>query len=102
MLAGNNNTGVIAQPNEETTICSWISDGSSYLIGFMGTGSFSGNFFLAIGDDVWYRYHTSPGNRTAYAADRGRKIPPGTEVTLKVLHDGLQAEKYYGTILGGE
>lgn len=101
MLAHNNKTGVIVQPNSETPVCSWISDGSSYLIGFTGCGSYTAEYLLYVGDEPWYRYWTSPGNRTAYVADRGTKVPAGTVVELRVLHEDPAAQTYYGTLLGG-
>jgi hypothetical protein len=102
MLAHNNGTGVVAQPDTETAICTWVSDGYSFLIGFMGTGSYSGEFILYVDGDPWYRYQTSPGNRTAYVADRGVLLPAGREVILKVRHYDSSAQTFYGTILGGQ
>lgn len=102
MLAYNNSTGVIAQPNAEALICEWIADGSSFLIGFTGTGSYSGEFILYVDGDAWYRYQTSPGNRTAYVADRAEKLSAGLKVELRVRHYDQSAQTFYGTILGGE
>lgn len=102
MLASNNKTGIIAQPNIETEICRWVADGYSYLIGFTATGSYSAEFLLYINDEVWYVYQTSPGNRTAYIADRAEKLPAGTVVSLRVIHDDSAQQKFKGTILGGE
>jgi hypothetical protein len=100
-----NNNGVIAQPNVEKEICRWIADGMSYLIGFMGTGTYSAEFRLYVnrgsGDQCWYVYQTSPGNRTAYVADRGIKLPAGSEVSLRVLHHDFSDQEFKGTILGG-
>lgn len=102
MLAHNNAVGVIVQPNNEVTICSWPADGSSFLIGFMASGTFSGEFALYVDGDPWYKYQTSPGNRTAFVADRGKKITAGLNVELKVRHYDKSSQTFYGTILGGE
>lgn len=101
MLARNNSLGVIAEGNKETKICEWISDGFSYLIGFMGTGTYSGEFLLYVDGEIWYRYHTSPGNRNAYVADRGQTVTAGKKVELRVTHPDSMSHTYYGTILGG-
>ncbi|WP_422661683.1 hypothetical protein ACK8P5_26535 (plasmid) [Paenibacillus sp. EC2-1] len=104
MLA-HNTAGVKVDPGHETEITSWTADGLSYLIGFTGTGSFSGEFRLYVGvqdPNPVYVYMTSPGNRTAYIADRGSKLPAGTKVSLKVVHeDATDAQTFKGTILGG-
>lgn len=97
-----NNLGVDAQPNLESTIVEWIADGFSYLIGFTGTGTYSGEFILYVNEDPWYVYQTSPGNRTAYIADRGAKPAAGTSVRLAVKHDDTATQTYKGTILGGK
>lgn len=97
-----NNMGVQAQPNVETTIIEWIADGFNYLIGFTGTGTYSGEFTLYVNNDPWYVYQTSPGNRTAYIADRGTKLAAGTIVKLAVKHDDSAVQDFKGTILGGK
>lgn len=102
MLAHNNKTGVTAQPNQESLITEWTADGFAYLVGFMATGTYSGEFTLYVNDDPWYVFQTSPANRTAYAADRGVKLPAGSKVKLKVSHDDVEAQQFKGTILGGQ
>lgn len=97
-----NNSGVQADPNKETEICQWVADGFSYLIGFTATGSYSGEFNLYIGNDPWYCYQTSPGNRTAYMADKGQKLPAGTIISLRVKHNDNAIQTFKGTILGGK
>jgi hypothetical protein len=97
-----NNMGVAAQPNIETVICEWTADGFSYLIGFTGTGTYSGEFTLSVNNDPWYVYQTSPGNRTAYIADRGFKPSAGTKVRLSVKHEDVATQDFKGTILGGK
>ncbi len=101
MLAHNNQPGVQVEPETETLICQWTSDGLSYLIGFCGTGSYSGEFRLYVDESLYYVYQTSPGNRTAYIADRGEKLPSGVKVELKVVHDDTSTQLFKGTILGG-
>lgn len=102
MLA-RNNTGVSVNPAAEKEICNWVADGSSYLIGFMATGTYSAEFrlYVAGSADPYYVYQTSPGNRTAYVADRGVKLPAGTDVSLKVVHEDSDVQTFKGTILGG-
>lgn len=102
MLAYNNDPGVVAQAGIETEVCSWTSDGFAYLVGFMGTGSFSAEFRLYIGDDLTHVYQTSPGNRTAYVADRALKLAAGTVVSLRAYHTDVAAQTFKGTLLGGE
>lgn len=102
MLAHNNATGKVVQPNVEVEICKWVSDGFSYLIGFTGTGTVSAEFLLYVGNEPWYVYQTSPGNRTAYIADRAEKIASGVVVSLRVIHDSYAQETFKGTILGGK
>lgn len=101
MLAHNNKTGVTAQPNQEALIAEWTADGFSYLIGFTGTGTYSGEFLLYVGGEPHYVYQTSPGNRTAYIADRGVRLDAGVKVQLKVRHEDTEAQTFKGTILGG-
>jgi hypothetical protein len=105
MLAHNTN-GVTVPPVSETLICDWIADGSKYLIGFTGTGTYSAEFRLYVEnggvEECWYVYNTSPGNRTAYIADRGTKLPAGTKVSLKVIHEDSYDQQFKGTILGGD
>jgi hypothetical protein len=101
MLA-HNNQGVQGQPNVETEICRWTADGFSYLVGFMATGSFSGEFILYVDNDPWYVYQTSPGNRTGYVADRATKPAAGTIVSLRVKHTDQAIQDFKGTILGGK
>ncbi len=101
MLAHNNGSGINVQPNKETTICTWESDGLAYVIGFQATGQVSGDFKLYVEGDPYYYYQTSPSNRTAYTADRGSQFPAGTKVELKVKHYDSTARQFYGTILGG-
>ena len=102
MLA-KNTQGVVAQPATETEICQWMSDGSRQLVGFTATGSWSAEFRLYVSTDYepWYVYQTSPGNRTAYIADRGITLPAGTVVSLRVYHEGNGPQLFKGTILGG-
>lgn len=102
MLA-RNNSGVSVNPSTEKEICNWTADGSSYLIGFTGTGTYSAEYRLYVGTetDPWFVYHTSPGNRTAYIADRGVKLTAGTKVSLKVIHEDSDVQTFKGTILGG-
>lgn len=100
MLA-HNNKGVLADPGKETDICRWTSDGYQYFVGFTGTGTYSGEFRLYVGEEPWYVYQTSPGNRTAYIADRGIKLPAGQSVTLRVMHEDVATQTFKGTILGG-
>jgi len=101
MLATNNKTGTSVQPKVETKLCEWVADGSSFVIGFTACGSFSAEYLLYVDNEPWYRYWTSPGNRTAYIGDRGHKLPAGTAVELRVLHEDVASQMYYGTILGG-
>lgn len=101
MLAQNNNPGVQVQPSTEALICQWTADGLGYIIGFCGTGSYSGEFRLYVNDVLYYVYQTSPGNRTAYIADRGEKLPSGVKVELKVVHEDSAVQTFKGTILGG-
>lgn len=97
-----NNAGVQVDPNKEVEICQWIADGFSYLVGFTATGSFSGEFTLYINNDPWYCYQTSPGNRTAYIADKATKLAAGSVVSLKVNHTDNAIQTFKGTILGGK
>ncbi len=100
MLAANN-LGIYADPKSEKEIARWTADGYSFLVGFTATGSYSAEFRLYVGDEPWYVYQTSPGNRTAYIADRGTKIKAGIEVSLRVIHDDVAIQEFKGTILGG-
>lgn len=102
MLA-KNNQGTSIEPNVETELVVWVSDGSRQLIGFCGTGSWSAEFRLYVGtdSDPWYVQQTSPAVRSAYVADRGTKLPSGTRVVLKVYHEAPEAQLFKGTILGG-
>lgn len=102
MLASNNITGVNVTPAMETEITSFTSTGTEYIIGFTGTGSFSGEFRFYVGAECYYVYQTSPGNRTAYIADRAFKIPAGVVVSLKVVHNDVGTQTFKGTILGGK
>lgn len=104
LLLARNNSGVTVPPSLEKEIVNWTADGHSYLIGFMGTGTYSGEFRLYVGDDSdpYYVYATSPGNRTAYVADRGSKLASGTKVSLRVMHEDANDEQVFkGTIIGG-
>ena len=95
---------IAVSPNVETEIVSWTADGTKELIGFTATGSWSAEFRLYVGDDPspWYVYQTSPGNRTAYIADRGIVLPQGTRISLKVIHDSIEgSQTFHGTLLGG-
>lgn len=102
MLASNNTSGVIATPGVESIITEWIADGYGYMIGFTGTGTYSAEFRLYVGNVCYYVYQTSPGNRTAYVADRAEKIPAGVKVSLRVVHDDSATQTFKGTILGGK
>ncbi len=102
MLAFNNIPGVDVPPALETEICSFTSTGVEYITGFSGTGSYSGEFRLYVGADCYYVYKTSPGNRTAYIADRSFRVPSGTKVSLRVMHDDVGMQNFKGTILGGK
>lgn len=85
----------------EEELCSWESDGNSFFIGFTATGSFSAEFRLYVDNECYYAYQTSPGNRTAYLADRAQRFPVGTKISLRLFHDSTQQETFVGTILGG-
>lgn len=100
MLAKNTN-GVIVNPNTEVEVCNWIANGTDYMIGFTGTGTYSAEFRLYVENECWYVYNTSPGNRTAYIADRGVKLPAQTKVSLRVIHEDSYDQTFKGTILGG-
>lgn len=102
MLAFNNIPGVDVPPALETEICSFVSTGVEYITGFTGTGSYSGEFRLYVGPDCYYVYKTSPGNRTAYIADRSFRVPNGTLVSLRVVQDDSGMQNFKGTILGGK
>jgi hypothetical protein len=101
MLA-HSNPSIQGQPNIEAEICKWTADGYSYLVGFMATGSFSAEFTMYINDEPWYVYQTSPGNRTAYVADRATKLAAGTIGSLRVKHNDSSVQDFKGTILGGK
>lgn len=103
MMLARSTLGVNALPNTETEIARWMADGVRELIGFTATGSWSAEFRLYVGSDPapWYVYLTSPGNRTAYIADRGVKLEPNTVVRLVVYHEGEGVQTFKGTILGG-
>lgn len=102
MLAFNNNPGVTATPGVEAIICEHVATGDEYLIGFTGTGSYSAEFRLYVGAECHYVYQTSPGNRTAYIADRALKVPAGVKVSLRVVQDDSAVQTFKGTILGGK
>lgn len=102
MLACNNIKGVIAQPGVEQEICGYVSTGREYLIGFMATGTYSAEFRLYVGEECYYVYKTSPGNRTAYVADRSFRVPAGVKVSLRAYHNDNGSQEFKGTILGGE
>ena len=102
MLAFNNVPGITASPGSEFVICEHVSDGFAYLVGFTGTGSYSAEYRLYVGDECHYVYQTSPGNRTAYVADRAVKIPPGVTISLRVVHNDSAMQTFKGTILGGK
>lgn len=96
-----NNIGITVDPGAEKEITRWTADGFNFLIGFTGTGSYSAEFRLYVGEEPWYVYQTSPSNRTAYMADRSTKLPAGTEVSLRVIHEDVATQQFKGTILGG-
>lgn len=102
MLACNNIAGAIATPAIEKEIVSFTSTGVEYITGFTGTGTHSGEFRFYVGGDCYYVYKTSPGNRTAYIADRAFKVPAGVVVSLRVVHDDVGVQTFKGTILGGK
>lgn len=91
-------------PQAEVEILSWTSDGVKELIGFLGSGTYSAEYRLYVGSDPapWYVYQTSPGNRTAYVADRATVVPAGQVVSLKVYHESTEGpQAFRGTLLGG-
>lgn len=102
MLACNNIAGTVVTPAMEKEIVKFTSTGVEYITGFTGTGSFSGEFRLYVGAECYYVYKTSPGNRTAYIADRAFKVPAGTVISLRVVHDDVAVQTFKGTILGGK
>lgn len=102
MLAFNNDKGVIATPGVEAIVCEYVSDGFDYLVGFTGTGTYSAEYRLYVGSECHYVYQTSPGNRTAYMADRSVKLPAGVRVSLRVVHNDSSVQTFKGTILGGK
>ena len=99
--------GVDVDPNTLTSILTWTSDGNSDFLGFTGTGSYSGMFYLMVelpeeSNKLYYAYQTSPSNRTAYVVDRIQKFPENTVVSLYVKHDSSGVETFLGTFLGAE
>lgn len=102
MLAANNIAGVNVTPALEKEIVSFESTGTEYVIGFTATGTYSGEFRFYVGDQCYYVYNTSPGNRTAYIADRGFKVPAGVKISLRVIHDDVGTQTFKGAILGGK
>jgi len=95
---------VTVPPNTETEILSWTSDGVQELVGFLASGTYSAEYRLYVGDDPapWYVYQTSPGNRTAYVADRAKVVPTGKIVSLRVYHESTEGpQRFRGTLLGG-
>ena len=88
--------------NTEVEICKWEADGYSFFIGFSGYGTYSGEFLLYVNNEVQYGFLTSPGNRTAYMADRAQRFKNGDIVSLRVIHDSPNLETFKGVILGGE
>ena len=106
MLVGTDESGVLVQPNTLTSITTWTSDGTSDFLGFMGTGDYSGMFYLKVqkpeeDELLYYIYQTSPSNRTAYVVDRIERFVADTVITLYVKHDAADAQLFYGTLLGG-
>lgn len=87
---------------EPQEILKWTADGSSLLLGFMGTGSYSGTFRLLVDGEPWYSYQTSPSIRTAYVADRAIRLEANTVVTITVEHDSNAVETFSATLLGGK
>lgn len=102
MLAFNNDPGVIATPGVEAIICEHVSDGFGYFVGFTATGTYSAEYRLYVGSECQYVYQTSPGNRTAYIADRSVKVPAGVRISLRVVHEDSSVQTFKGTILGGK
>lgn len=118
MLA-RNNKGIVVQPRQETIIVKWIADGVRYLIGFNGTGSWSGEFRLYVRgippqwwdanflgqpfdeSNPWYVQQINPSMRNSYVSDRGIQLPENAEVTLCVFHEAPLEQVFKGTILGG-
>lgn len=100
---------VAAGSSNETEIVTWTADGLQGFLGFTGTGSYSGTFVLYVKKPTdaspkpYYMYQTSPSNRTAYVADRFIVFPANTILSLRVSHDdSVDAQIFYGTLLGGE
>lgn len=102
MLA-RNNLGVEVPPLVEREICSWVADGVKVMVGFLGSGTCSGEYRLYVGNDPdpWYVMQTSPAERSIQVADRGTRLPQSTVVSLRVIHEAPGTQVFKGTILGG-
>lgn len=104
-------TGIEVAGDTEVKVIEWVSDGTSFCIGFTGTGTYSAEFKLYVveydvaGTEIaakgQYLFQTSPYNRTAYLVDRAFTVPAGHRVRLTVQHDAETVQTFYGTILGG-
>lgn len=103
MLAHTPLEDVAVQPNGEAQeILKWTADGTSLLLGFMGTGSYSATFRLLVNGLPWYTYQTSTSVRTAYVADRAVRLDAGMVVTITAEHDSNAVETFSATLLGGK